>query len=229
MKKVGRLFLFTLILMTLSSCGREKLTTEVQPITVNQLKNDRPINFSYQIDETQIDEYGKSTGKLPLFGRIFQAIGVLIANTSISRAGGHELELQPLEVDLSLLSSLDFDLVDTINLDTLKISIKDAKKHDDLNFVEKFEIFIKLDSAIEGLPVDDLGYSRIVYFDKSLDASKCGEKCISLNIVKVNWKNVLQTNKFVHLLPKISINSVPTSTMKLAGTLDFSVKFNLGF
>ncbi len=230
MKNLRNITILCLVAMTLFSCGqREKLTPVYLPMTVNELKNDKPIYFSYQIDDTQIDEYAKYAGKFPLFGKLFQAIAVVLANTSISSKGGHELELPPVDVDLSSLQAIDFDLIQYINLDTLIVSVRNAKSRDSLNFIEKLEIYAKLDSPVVGLPVDANGYSRLVYFDQIEDKFACDGRCIKLNIAPVDWKELLKTNKLVHLQPKLIINSVPVSTMKLAGSVDFSVKFNLGF
>lgn len=215
--------------MGLSSCGREKLTPIYQPVTVNQLKNDKPIVFSYQIDETQIDEYARNAGKFPLFGKLFQAIAIVLANASISNGGGLDLELSAVDVDLSTLSEIDFDLIQYISLDSLMVSVKNAKNRDSLTFIDKLELYAKLDSAVPGLQVDKQGYSKIVYYERAKDTLGCDGRCIKFNIANVNWKQLLKSNKLVHLQPKLVINSVPLSTMKLAGSVDFSVKFNLGF
>ncbi len=229
MKKLRKLTALALVVMALSSCGREKLTPIYKPMTLNELKNDKPINFSYQTPDTQIDEYAKNSGKFPLFGKLFQVIAVVLANTKITTEGGHELELPEVDVDLSQLLSIDFNLIDYINLDGLMLSVKNAKSTDSLDFIQKIEVYGKLDSPIEGLAVDGKGYSRLVYFDRKKDAVGCDGRCIKLNIESVNWKELLKANKLVRLRPKLIINQVPLSTMKLAGSVDFSVKFNLGF
>ncbi|MGZ3787179.1 MAG: hypothetical protein ACXVLQ_01580 [Bacteriovorax sp.] len=229
MKKCGKFTVLALVVMVVFSCGREKLTPLYQPMTVNELKNDRPVNFSYEVDENQIDEYARNAGKFPLFGKLFQAIARVLANATISNQGGHELELSEVDVDLSSLSSIDFDLIQYINFDSLTLSVRDAKNKDSLDFIQKIEIYGKLDNSIEGLPVDTQGYARLVYFDRAEDQLECNGRCIKLNIAPVDWRQLLKTNKMVHLQPKLIINSVPLSTMKLAGSIDFSVKFNLGF
>lgn len=223
------LLLLTVVAIGFSSCGREKLTPIYQPVTINELKNDKPILFSYQIDDTQIDEYAKNAGKFPLFGKLFQAIAVVLANTSISNQGGHDLELAAVDVDLSTLSVIDFDLINYIDLDGLTVSVRNAKSRDSLTFIDKLELYAKLDSPVPGLQVDNRGYSRIVYYDRAKDTLGCDGRCIKLNIARVNWKLLLKNNKLVNLQPKLIINSVPLSTMKLAGSVEFSVKFNLGF
>jgi hypothetical protein len=229
MKNYRLLSTLIVVVVILSSCGRESLTPLYKPMTVNQLKNDKPIYFSYQIDETQIDEYAKNTGKFPIFGKLFQAIAVVLANTSINNSGGHDLNLPPVDVDLSTLSSIDFDLIQYINLDNLLVNIQNAKSRDSLGFIDKLEIYGKLDSPVPGIPVGPDGYIRLVYFSKATDSYGCDGRCIKLNIAPIDWKELLKTNKLVHLQPKLTINSVPLSTMKLAGSVDFSVKFNLGF
>lgn len=229
MKKMAFCTILIVVVMGLSSCGREKLTPIYQPVTINELKNDKPINFSYQIDDTQIDEYAKNASKFPLFGKLFQAIAVVLANSSISNEGGHDLELASADVDLSSLSSIDFDLIQYVNLDSLTVSIKNAKSRDSLTFIDKLELFAKLDNPVAGLPVNAEGFSRIVYYERAKDSLGCDGRCIKVNIANVNWKLLLKTNKLVHLQPKLVINSVPLSSMKLAGAIEFSVKFKLGF
>jgi hypothetical protein len=228
MKKIVNCLILAVGLVAFSSCGREKLTPLYQAVTVNQLNNDQAVNFSYELEDTQIDEYAKDTKKFPLFGRLFQGIAVVLANASIS-SKGHELELPPVDVDLSSLTQVDFDMIQYINLDSLMVSVRNAKSRDSLEFVEKLEILIKLDSPVEGLPTDENGYAKILYFDSSKNSLRCDGRCIKFNIADVDWKKLLQKNKFVHIQPKLVINSVPKSTMKLAGSINFSVKFNLGF
>jgi len=218
-----------LVVMGLSSCGREKLTPIYQPMTVNELKNDKPINFSYQTDETQIDEYAKNAGKFPLLGKLFKTIAVVLANSTISNSKGHELDLDAVDIDLSSLSEIDFSLMQDIHFNSLLVTVRNAKKRDSLKFIYKLEIFMRLDVPVEGLEVGQNGYTKIVYFDSSTDSLGCDGQCINFNIANIDWKKLLQTNKIVHLWPRLIINSVPESTMKLVGSIDFSVKFNVGF
>ncbi len=229
MKKLRLLTALLVVVTVLSSCGKETLKPAYQPMTVNELKNDKPIFFSYQIDDTQIDEYAKNTGKFPIFGKLFQAIAVVLANTTINNQGGHDLELSSVDVDLNSLSELDFNLIKYINLDNLMVTIRNAKSRDNLQFINKLEIYGKLDYPVPGIPVDANGYTRLVYFNQAKDKFGCDGRCMKLNIAPIDWKELLRTNKLIHLQPKLTINSVPLSTMKLAGSIDFSVKFELGF
>lgn len=227
----NKLPLLTLLLATMifSSCGKEKLTPLVAPVTVNELRDDQPIKFSYKIDETQIEEYAKNTGKFPIFGKLFQSIAFVLANSTISSKGGHALDLPAVDVDLKSLEDIDYDYIEWIRLDSLTIMIENAKRKDSLNFISKVEIYALLDEPIENVPVDEKGYSRLVYFDNVDQKLECEDRCINLKLEKVNWKKILQQNKKVKLQPKIIINSVPKSSMALAGSVGFSVKFKLGF
>lgn len=224
-----RIFFYTFLVLVFVSCGKDKLTPLYQPITFNELKNNKPTNFTYQINDTQIDEYGKNAGQFPLFGKLFKSIAVVIANATILNSGGRELELESIDVDLSDLSMIDFELVDSIKFDALNLSVKNATNMDTLSFIEKLEVYAKLDVPIPGLLVDTAGFSKVVYYERTTRILDCNNLCIKFNIANVNWKQLFKTNKIVHLKPKLIINSVPLSTMKLAGTIDFSVKFNLGF
>ncbi|AUN98992.1 hypothetical protein DOM21_05995 [Bacteriovorax stolpii] len=229
MRKSAFLTLILASVVLFTSCGKEKLTPMVSAVTVNELRNDQPINFSYRIDSTQIDEYARGAGKFPVFGKLFQAIAFVLANTTISSKGGHELELDPIDVDLDSLGDIDFDYIDWIRLDSLLAHIDNAKKKDSLEFIEKVEIYALLNKPIAGLPVDDNGMTRLVYFDKKTHPLECNGRCLNLRIEKVNWKEIIKNNPKIKLQPKIIINSVPKSTMALAGSVSFSIKFNLGF
>ncbi|RPJ78794.1 MAG: hypothetical protein EHM20_03045 [Alphaproteobacteria bacterium] len=229
MKKIMVLVIWALVVLGLSSCGREKLTPMYDPITVNELNNEKPINFSYKVDETQIDEYGKNAAKFPIFGRLFKAVAIVLANSKISQEGGLDLELSATDVDLSSMAAIDYDFIQYINFDGLVLLVEEAKSTDSLKFIDRLELYARLDSPVPGLPVDDQGYSKILYYDRSVDSLGCNGHCLKLNIANVNWKQLLMTNKIVHLQPKLVINSVPRSTMKLAGSVEFSVKFNVGF
>ena len=229
MRKSTTLTLILASLVLFTSCGKEKLTPMVGAKTVNQLRDDQPINFSYKIDSTQIDEYARNTGKFPIFGKLFQAIAFVLANTTISSKGGHELELDPIDVDLNSLGDIDFNYIDWIQLNSLLATIDNAKKKDTLEFIDKIEIYALLDKTIPGLPVDEKGMTRLVYFDKKDHPLECEKRCLNLRIEKINWKQLIKNNPKIKLQPKIIINSVPKSTMSLAGSVSFSIKFNLGF
>ena len=213
----------------LASCGKKKLTPLVQIATVNELRNDQPIKFTYKIDSTEIEEYAQNTGKFPIFGKLFQAIAFVLANTTISSKGGVDLELDPVDVDLTSLGQINYDYIDWIKLDSLIALIDKAKKNDSLEFIDKIEIYAILDSKSKGITVNENGMARLVYFDKKLHTLECNGKCLNLKIERVNWKELLRTNPKMRLQPKITINSVPKSTMALAGSVSFSIKFNLGF
>ncbi|MBC7428765.1 MAG: hypothetical protein H7336_09160 [Bacteriovorax sp.] len=197
--------------------------------TVNELRDDQPINFSYKVDSTQIDEYGKNTGKFPIFGKLFQGIAVVLANSTIASKGGHELSMDPIEIDLNSVGDIDFNFIDWIRLDSLLALIDNAKKRDSLGFIEKLEIYAILDTPLKNHPPDENGLTRLVYFDKKLHPLECDGRCLNLRIEKLDWKELIRNNPKIKLLPKININSVPKSTMSLAGSVSFSIKFNVGF
>ncbi|MBY0413196.1 MAG: hypothetical protein K2Q18_03480, partial [Bdellovibrionales bacterium] len=178
---------------------------------------------------TQIDEYAKGTGKFPIFGKLFQAIAFVLANSSISSSGGHELQLDPIEVNLNPVKNIDFNFINWISLDSLVATIDNAKRLDSLEFIERIEIYALLENPLPGVPVDEQGMTRLVYYDKKIHGLECEGKCLRLEIEKINWKELIQNNPFIKLRPKFVINSVPKSTMALAGSVGFSVKFNVGF
>jgi hypothetical protein len=229
MKSGINLFILLLIILLSTACGKEKLTPNFEPKTINQLKNDKPIYFSYKIDDTQIDEYAKNSGKFPIFGKLFQAIAVVLANSTISNEGGHELELGAIDVDLSTLSNIDINYVKWVKLDNLLIEIRNSKSKDNLRFIDKLEIYAKLKTPPPGIPVDEKGFSRLLFFDRKIQSLSCEDKCLTLEQEKLDWKALISENKIIAIHPKIIINSVPLSTMKLAGSVDFSIKFDLGF
>lgn len=229
MKKTISLLLILAALTGFSSCGKEKLTPIVNPMTVNQLRNDQPINFSYKVDATQIDEYARNTGKFPVFGKVFQTIAFVLANTTISTKGGMDLELEAIDVDLNSMNEIDFSFIEWIRLDSLLLHIDNAKRKDSLGFIEKIEVYAILNHPQENFPVNENGMVKLVSFDKKLNDLECEGRCINLKIEKINWKELIKNNPKIKLQPKIVINSVPKSTMALAGSVSFSIKFNLGF
>jgi hypothetical protein len=229
MKNTISMLLILMALMGFTSCGKEKLTPVVNPMTVNELRNDQPINFSYRIDSTQIDEYARNTGKFPVFGKLFQTVAFVLANTTISTKGGMDLDLDPMDVDLNSMTAVDFTFIDWIRLDTLLLHIDNAKKKDSLGFVEKIEIYAILDHPQEAFPVNENGMVKLVSFDKKINDLECDGRCLNLKIEKLDWKQLIKNNPKLKLQPKIIINSVPKSTMALAGSVSFSIKFNLGF
>jgi len=229
MKKLVFLTLLLITTLGMISCGKEKLTPLYMPKTVNQLKNNQPLYFSYKIDDTQIDEYAKNAGKFPIFGKLFKAIAVVLANTTINNEGGHELNLEPIDVDLSSLSEIDMKYIDWIKLNFIKVEIRNSKSKDHLRFIDKIEIYAKLANPPVGVQMEADGYVRLLFFDRKIHSLGCEEKCLEFEQEKINWKKIIAENKIISIKPKIVINSVPLSTMKLAGSVDFSVKFDVGF
>ena len=229
MKNAVSTFFILAGLLIFTSCGKEKLTPLVTSKTVNEIRNDQPVNFSYKVDATQIDEFARNTGKFPVFGKIFQTIAFVLANTTIFTKGGMDMVLEPMDVDLNSVSELDFSMIEWIRLDSLLLHIDNAKKKDSLGFVEKIEIYAILESVQSDFPVDENGMVKLVSFDKSINDLECEGRCLNLAIEKINWKKLIKDNPKLKLQPKIVINSVPKSTMALAGSVSFSIKFNLGF
>jgi hypothetical protein len=229
MRNFALIRLIIVILVISYSCGKERLTPFVQTKTVNQLKNDQPLYFSYKVDDTQIDEYAKNAGKFPIFGKLFQAIAVVLANSTINNEGGHELELPAIDVDLSTFSELDYRYINWIKLSNLTVEIRNSKSKDHLRFIDKIEVYAKLKKPVPGVGVDEDGFTRLLFFDRKIQSLGCDDKCLSFEQEKLDWKEIMAQNKIITIRPKITINSVPLNTMKLAGSIDFSVKLNLGF
>lgn len=229
MKKLMFLALSLIVVLGMVSCGKEKLTPLYLPKTVNQLKNNQPLYFSYKIDDTQIDEYAKNAGKFPIFGKLFKAIAVVLANTTINNEGGHELDLDAIDVDLSSLNEIDMKYIDWIKLNFIKVEIRNSKSKDHLRFIDKIEIYAKLANPPVGVPMEADGYVRLLFFDRKIHSLGCEEKCLEFEQENISWKKIIAENKIISIKPKIVINSVPLSTMKLAGSVDFSVKFDVGF
>lgn len=229
MKKGTVLLLIIFAMSLLFSCGKEKLTPLYMPKTVNQLKNNQPLYFSYKIDDTQIDEYAKNAGKFPIFGKLFKAIAVVLANSTINNDGGHELDLEAIDVDFSSLKDLDLKYIDWIKLNFIKVEIRNSKSKDHLKFIDKIEIYARLANPPVGVPTEAGGYVRLLFFDRKIHSLGCEEKCLEFEQEKIDWKKIIAENKIISIKPKIVINSVPLSTMKLAGSIDFSVKFDVGF
>jgi hypothetical protein len=216
-------------LLIFTSCGKEKLTPNVRVMTVNELRNDQPINFSYKVDATRIDEFGRNAGKFPIFGKLFQAVAFVLANSTISSKEGMDLDLEAVDVDLGVLEEINYEYIDWLRLDSLVANVENAKRKDNLAFIEKIEIFAILPTPLKGVTPDASGMTRLVYFDKKYHELECEGRCLSLRIEKINWKELIINNPRLKLLPKITINSVPKSTMQLSGSVSFSIKFNLGF
>ena len=188
MKKLVFLTLLLITTLGMISCGKEKLTPLYMPKTVNQLKNNQPLYFSYKIDDTQIDEYAKNAGKFPIFGKLFKAIAVVLANTTINNEGGHELNLEPIDVDLSSLSEIDMKYIDWIKLNFIKVEIRNSKSKDHLRFIDKIEIYAKLANPPVGVQMEADGYVRLLFFDRKIHSLGCEEKCLEFEQEKINWK-----------------------------------------
>lgn len=229
MKNSMKPLIILLLTLILFSCGKEdRLIPQYQARTLNQLTNSKPFTFSYDIDDTKIDEYGEKPGKFPIFGIFFKKIAKVLANASIDR-DGVQLNLPGTTIDMSSLLKVDFKTVEFITLDYLDVIVRDSKSKDNLKFLDKIEILAKLNVPIDGLPVDENGFTRMLYYDRTEKGLGCDGKCLILKSEKVDWKKFLKDNPSLEIKPLITVNSVPDSTMKLAGSIKFSIKFNVGF
>ena len=230
MKMTATSALILLSILTFTSCGKEKLTPMVSAKTINELRSDEPIKFSYKVDSTQIDEFARNTGKFPVFGKLFQNIAFVLANATIPNKGGMELELEPIDLELySSVEQADFIYIDWVHLDSLVLQIDNAKRKDSLKFIEKIDLYAIVENGEESISLTGSSLIKLVSFDKKKNELECDGKCLRLNIEKTNWKELIKNNPKIKLQPKIFINSVPKRTMALAGSVSFSIKFNLGF
>jgi hypothetical protein len=223
------LSIFTIIFALCSSCEKEKLTPIYNPMTVNELRKDRPLYFSYPIDETQIDQYAKGIGHIPLIGRIFQAFAIILADVKISTQGGQNIDVDPFEVDLSALSDVDPELIKWVKLKKVNIEVKNGSRYGSLTFLKKIEIYAKFSNIPEGLVAEDDGYVKILYFENGIHLFGCDGSCLTLEQVNIDWKKVLFENSKILIRPKVKIYGVPIKTLKLSGSIDFSTKVDVGF
>ncbi len=230
MKTTVALTFIFLTVLTFSSCGREVLTPSVRPKTIKELSSNAPIHFSYKVGSTQIDEFARNTGRFPIFGRLFQTVAYVLANATIPNKGGMELDFDPIEIELyTSIEDAEFDYIESIQLDSLLLEIDNAKRKDSLKFIEKVELYAVIDKDEFNRPLRESVLIKLVSFDKKNDELGCAGKCLNLNIEKINWKDLVKNNPKIKLQPKIFINSVPKTDMELAGSVSFSIKFNLGF
>lgn len=225
--------LFILIfssIFLLTSCGKETLTPFVSPMTISQLTDNRALEFSYRTEDSKLDEFGEAIGKFPIFGKIFQSIGQIIVNTTIKTKRGHQLALEPIDIDIASYGELDLTYIEWIKFDQLQIELTKIKKNETLEFIDRIEIAAQLDESEKGkYKLNKDGNVILVSYDKKRDQLDCEKKCLKLKIEEINWKTLLSKNKHVKLMPKILINSVPKSTMSLTADIKFSLKLNLGF
>lgn len=220
--------------MVLTSCGKETLIPFVSPMTLNQLTDNRPLEFSYKTDETKLDEFGEDLAKFPLFGKIFQSMAHILANTAVKTKKGLTIDLESIDIELASYKDVDLKYIDWMKFDLLKVELVPGpmagKKLENLDFIEKIEISAQLDEGVEGAhTINKEGNVLLVSYDKKKDQLGCEKKCVELKIQNINWKSILTKNKHIRLVPKVLINSVPKSTMKLSAEVKFSLKLNLGF
>lgn len=230
LKKIATYVFIVSLAMSASSCVQEELSPSVETKTVNQLIDDKPMNFHFKIEAGQVDEFGKGIGKLFVFGPILKRFARFFANLTLSGSEGKEIELDSESIDLSLLKDAETKYIDYIKLDKIILNIKDPSKRDTLKFFNRIEIYLDNAEAFD-LPVDDQGRFLLLSYDKDLNGLKCGGTCLEMSVAQLNWKTLIfsKTSNNMQLKPKFIINSVPTQTFELAGEVVFSIKFNPGF
>ncbi|MCK6595892.1 MAG: hypothetical protein L6Q33_11890 [Bacteriovoracaceae bacterium] len=230
MRTLLSLVLILSISLMASSCVHEEWTPTLETKTVNQLIDDKPMNFHFKIEAGQVDEFGKGIGKLFVFGPILKRFARFFANLTLSGSEGKEIELDSETIDLSLLKDAETKYLDFIKLDKIILNIKDPSKRDTLKFFNRIEIYLDNAESFD-LPVDDKGRFLLLSYDKDLNGLKCGGTCLEMSVAQLNWKTLIfsKTSNNMQLKPKFIINSVPTQTFELAGEVIFSIKFNPGF
>lgn len=231
MKKSFLTILLLSCVLIISSCGKEVLTPIVSPMTINEIIDNQPIRFSYKLDQTEIEEFAKDLKIFPIVGRIFQTMIYVLVNSTIQTKKGHELKMEPFELDLNLdiLQDIDMDKVEYIKFDSIEALVDRAKKNDSLEFIDKIELYAIVDNDFQGIQRGSDGLVKLVSYNRKIHPLGCDNKCLSLRIEDINWKDLIQTNSRIRIVPVLLINSVPKSTMKLAGSVSFSIKLNLGF
>lgn len=218
-----------MMLMTLLSCQKEELTPLVDPVTINELIDNRPIQFSFNATQTEIEEFGGDFSKFPLVGKLFQGLALVLIDTALLTTKGYEVKIDPIEIDLTAIEGTDLTSLEWAKVDTIKIFIDQAKKKDNLKFLKKLAIYANIPNDFEGVKRNEQGLVKLVSFDSKTNALECDGQCLFMKIEDINWKDLIQNNTRLDIRPTILINSVPKSTMKLAVDVDFSVKVELGF
>lgn len=218
-----------MMLLTLLSCQKEELTPLVDPVTINELIDNRPIQFSFNATQTDIEEFAGDFSKFPILGKLFQGIALVLVDTALMTTKGYSIQMDPIEIDLTMIEGTDLTSLEWAKIDAIRVYIDQAKKKDNLKFLKQFTIYANIPNDFDGIKRNDKGLVKLVSFDAGRNALECDGQCLYMKIEDINWKSLAQNNPRLDIRPSILINSVPKSTMKLAVDVDFSVKVELGF
>lgn len=229
MKTTQKYFAILMMLLTLLSCQKEELTPLVDPVTINELIDNKPIQFSFNATQTDIEEFGGDFSKFPLIGKLFQGLALVLVDTALMTTKGYEIKIDPIEIDLSAIEGTDLSSLEWVKVDAIKIFIDQAKKKDNLKFLKQLAIYADVPNDFEGIQRNEQGLVKLVSFESKKSALECDGQCLFMTVEDINWKSLIQNNTRLDIRPVILINSVPKSTMKLAVDVDFSVKVELGF
>lgn len=229
MKTTQKYFAILMMLLTLLSCQKEELTPLVDPVTINELIDNKPIQFSFNATQTDIEEFGGDFSKFPLIGKLFQGLALVLVDTALMTTKGYEIKIDPIEIDLSAIEGTDLSSLEWVKVDAIKIFIDQAKKKDSLKFLKQLAIYADVPNDFEGIQRNEQGLVKLVSFESKKNALECDGQCLFMTVEDINWKSLVQNNTRLDIRPVILINSVPKSTMKLAVDVDFSVKVELGF
>lgn len=216
--------LFLIVLTLFLSCQKESITPIAPAQTIVEQRNDAPIKMSYPIVNMGVDRIGGTIRRVPLIGGILRKFTEVFADITI-KAKGTVVDIEPTHFSFPELDDVDFDIIKFINLDNVVLKINDVKeKKKNIDFIKKMKIHLTVFDDIEGeMKV------RILEFDRETSTDNCNGKCIRMEVVKSNWKEILSQYRDFIISVELIIDKVPKSEMTIDGLIDFSLAIDLGF
>lgn len=225
----------TLLLILLSSClTHEEIIPAFKVERIDDQVSDVQFSFSTESQEysNELDEIGDVDNIGPSLRDFFTR---LINNDFESGELDEVMHLDPIEYTLDEIAEVDFDYIEHIKLQSVRLIMQDHVEETgttvDFSFIKNFRIYIKYKEIFKEDDDVSLRYNDALLalsYDQETDSLSCDGKCLDLKIEKSNWRDILEKNHSFVVLVRVELGSIPTAKFSYEGQIDVSVGVKIG-
>ncbi len=224
-----------ILLIFLSSClTHEEITPAFQVERIDDQVSDVQFSFSTESQDysNELDEIGDIDNIGPSLRDFFTR---WINNDFENGELDEVMHLDPIEYSLDEISDVDFDYIEKIKLESVRLIMQDYVEETgssvDFSFIKNFRIYIKYKELFKEGEDVSIRYNDallVLSYDKETEKLSCDGKCLDLKIEKSSWRDILENNHSFVVLVRVELENIPTAKFSYEGQIDVSVGVRIG-
>ncbi len=224
-----------IFLSLLSSCGvKESIEPAFEPVSIDTQLETRPIEVSLSLDDLEIEEFGAEFTSVDQLGSLFQDLASHLADIAIAEENGQMVDIEPIIYYANELDQIEnWSYFRDMGIKKIRLNIQKAEDDNlaNLDFIEEIKIYADFKEPAAGVVKREEGSGILVASysaAESLGELGCQGKCITLNIEKIAWMEILKKERVFTIYPELKVNKVPKTKMSVGGELGIFVGLKLG-